>query len=57
MKYLVIAIKWSDEDHKQVKYIAGAFDEFMNARIFAEAYNKHYKASATVEEAKALLNS
>lgn len=57
MKYLVIAQKWSEEDHKIINYIAGAFDEFMNARIFAEAYNRYYKANATVEEAKALLNS
>lgn len=57
MKYLVIAVKWSEEDKKQIKYIAGAFDEFINAYIFAEAYNNHYRANATIEETKALLNS
>ncbi len=57
MRYLVIAIKWDEEAKKQVKYIAGAFDEFMNARIFTESYNNYYKANAVIEEASALLNN
>lgn len=57
MKYLVIAIKWDEKVKKQVKYIAGTFDEYMNARLFTEAYNNFYKANAVIEEASALLNS
>lgn len=56
MRYLVIATAWSEEHERQTKKIVGAFDEFMNAHIFAEAYNKHYKANAVIEEAAALIN-
>lgn len=50
MKYMVIAIKWSSEEQKQVKYVAGEFDEFMNASIFRDAYNKFYSANAYIVE-------
>lgn len=39
MKYFVIATHWDDERKAQVKYIAGEFSSYMNAKIFKEAYN------------------
>lgn len=50
MKYIVIATKWSGEEEKQVKYVAGEFDEYMNAALFRDAYNKYYSASAYIVE-------
>lgn len=49
-KYAVIAIKWSDEANRQVEYVAGTFDTFMNAKLFRDAYNEHYKATARILE-------
>lgn len=42
MRYLVIAQKY-DEDAKEVRnYIAGEFDDYVNADIFVMAYEKRY---------------
>ena len=46
-RYEVLATIWSDEHKKQVKKVIGEFDRFMNAKLFANAYNAHY--STTVE--------
>nr|DAT47667.1 MAG TPA: hypothetical protein [Caudoviricetes sp.] len=56
MKYFVIATHWDDTRKAQVKYIAGQFDEYMNASLFKKAYNDHYKANAVIIEDFALLN-
>ena len=50
MKYMVIATKWSEEIKTQVKYVAGEFDEYMNASIFKQAYNEYYSANAYIVE-------
>lgn len=42
--YLVKAIKWSNQENKQVLYIAGAFPDIANASLFKEAYTKRYSA-------------
>lgn len=34
MKYFVIAIHWSGERNARVKYIAGQFGNYMNAKLF-----------------------
>lgn len=47
-KYFVIATHWDEERKAQVKYIAGAFNDFPNANIFKNAYNEHYKADAVI---------
>ena len=49
-KYLVVAKKWSDESKTQIEYVAGKFDEFVNANIFKKAYNEHYSANAYIVE-------
>ena len=51
-KYFVIAKKWDSDKKKVVEYIAGEFDEYMNARLFQKAYNEHYSTDARVVEAK-----
>lgn len=56
MKYFVIATHWDDNRKAQVKYIAGQFDNYMNARIFKEAYNDHYKTDAVIVEDFGLIN-
>ena len=55
-KYYVIAIHWDDEKKAQVKYVAGEFNTFVNARIFKDAYNEHYHANAELVEEFDLLN-
>ena len=50
MKYMVIATKWDEELAKQVKYVAGEFDTYMNASLFKQAYNAHYSADAYIVE-------
>ena len=49
-KYEVWVKVWSEEYGKQVKVVAGEFDKFVNAKLFAEAYNKHYSANAEIVE-------
>lgn len=41
-KYEVWVTVWSEEQKAQIKVVAGTFDRFMNAKLFAEAYRKHY---------------
>lgn len=49
-KYEVWVTVWSEEYEKQIKVIAGEFDKFINAKLFAEAYKNHYCASAEIVE-------
>lgn len=56
MKYFVIATHWDDNRKAQVKYIAGQFDNYMNASLFKKAYNDYYSADATIVEDFALIN-
>lgn len=56
MKYFVIATKWDDNRKAQVKYIAGQFDDYVNASLFKKAYNDHYKADAKIIEDFTLIN-
>ena len=56
MKYFVIAIHWDDKRKAQVKYIAGHFDNYMNASLFRKAYNEYYSANAVIVEDFALIN-
>ena len=56
MKYFVIATHWVDNKQVQAKYIAGEFNSYMNASLFKNAYNEHYKADAVIVDASAMLN-
>ena len=49
-KYEVVATVWSEEQKKCIKVVIGEFDKFMNARIFANAYNGFYSAHAEIVE-------
>ena len=49
-KYEVWVTVWSEEHKKQIKVVAGEFDRFMNAKLFADAYSAHYSASAEIVE-------
>ena len=56
MKYFVIATHWDDERKAQVKYIAGEFSNYVNAKIFKESYNAHYSTNAVIVEDFAIIN-
>ena len=49
-KYEVWVTVWSDEFKQQIKKVAGEFDNFVNAIIFADAYKDHFSASAEIVE-------
>lgn len=49
-KYEVWITKWSDEHRSQIKIIAGEFTEYINAKIFAQAYANHYQATVEIIE-------
>ena len=49
-KYEVWVTVWSEEHKKQIKVVAGEFDRYMNAKLFAEAYGAHYSTSAEIVE-------
>lgn len=55
-RYFVIGTHWDDEKKAQVKYVAGEFNNWMNAALFRNAYNEYFKADAHVVEESALLN-
>ena len=48
MEYQVLAIKWLLEKGAQVEYIAGEFPDYVNAKIFAEAYTNHFHTKTTI---------
>ena len=56
MKYFVVITKYDSLKHKQVKEIAGTFDNYINAELFRDAYNMWYYASAKVHTESDLLN-
>jgi len=51
-KYYVVAIKWDDNEKKQVEKVLGEFDDYMNANIFKQAYYKIYSCSPRIVEVK-----
>lgn len=51
-KYEVVVIRWSDEQKKRIKVVAGTFDRFVDAHLFADAYRKHFSATAEIVEYK-----
>lgn len=57
MKYFVIAIHWDCNKKAQVKYIAGEFDNYVNASLFRNAYNNHYHTDAKIVNDFDLLNA
>lgn len=57
MKYFVIAKHWDDSKKDIVKRIAGAFDRYIDAALFRDAYNAHYHANAEIVEAFSLVNN
>jgi len=56
MRYFVIAKRWDGNKAQQVKYIAGEFDNYMNATIFKESYNNYYRTNATIVDDFVLTN-
>lgn len=49
-KYEVWTTIWSEEHGKQIKVVAGEFDRYMNASLFAKAYEAHYSAQVEIVE-------
>ena len=49
-KYEVWVTVWSEEHKAQIKVVAGTFDRFMNAKIFAKAYTEHFRSVAEIVE-------
>ena len=41
---------WSEEYEKQIKVMAGEFDRYMNAKIFADAYEEYYSTIVEIVE-------
>lgn len=48
--YEVWITRWSEEHEKQIKVYAGKFNEYMNAKLFAQAYADRYKADVEIVE-------
>ena len=53
-KYEVWVTRWSEETRSQIKVVAGEFTEYMNAKIFAQAYADHYCAAVEIIEYRKL---
>ena len=51
-KYKVWVTVWSDEFQQQVKKVAGEFDNYMNAKLFAGAYKEYFSTAAEIIESK-----
>lgn len=59
MKYIVIANRWDDNRKQIVECSVGCFETFVNAKLFKEAYEEHYKLKAKildVEQVTAIFN-
>lgn len=55
MRYLVIATHWNENIKDQEKYVAGSFDKYLNAELFRNAYNEHFKSNAYIVEVKNII--
>ena len=53
-KYEVWITKWSEEHRSQIKVVAGEFTEYMNAKIFAQAYADQFCATVEIIEYRKL---
>lgn len=53
-KYEVWITKWSEEHKTQIKILAGEFTEYMNAKLFAQAYADYYSATVEIIEYRKL---
>lgn len=49
-KYEVWVTVWSEEHKAQIKIVAGTFDKFVHAKIFADAHKKHFRSDAEIVE-------
>ena len=49
-KFMVVVTVWSDEKKAQVKKVAGMFERFSDAKLFADAYATHYSAHPEIVE-------
>ena len=49
-KFEVWVTVWSEEHEKQIKIVAGEFNNYMNAKLFADAYSRFYSATAEIVE-------
>ena len=49
-KYEVWVTIWSEEQHCQIKRIAGSFDRFADAELFAKAYFIFYSSKPEIVE-------
>lgn len=49
-KFEVRAVVWSGEYNKQIKKIMGEFDDFVIAKLFANAYADHYSSEVEIVE-------
>ena len=47
-KYLVIAQKWDDTLEQIISYIAGEFEQYRMARLFADIYNERYHTTVRI---------
>lgn len=47
-KFDVWVTVWSEEHEKLIKVVAGEFDNYMNAKLFAKAYSKRYSTTAEI---------
>lgn len=50
MKYQVWALQFDSESKMQREFMIGEFTSYFNAKLFRDAYNAHYSASARIEE-------
>lgn len=50
MKFEVVVTVWDNEQKKRVKKVAGTFDQFFNAKLFADAYANHFKTTYEIVE-------
>ena len=48
MKYYVIAEKWDSEKACTSAYVAGDFDNLVNAMIFQDAYGHYYNCKPKI---------
>lgn len=51
-KYEVMATVYSIKVGRQIKICVGSFDSIVNARLFSEAYEKHYSSKPEIIEYK-----
>lgn len=55
-RYFVLSQKWDSRRNRQVTFVAGIFDSYAEAKVYARAYFVEYSSKTTIIDEYELFN-